>query len=67
MTYDPMRRARTDQQTPMEWAIRAAVAAVEAGPADERLTDAVVSLAAALRSVADFVDGVPRRPPVSQP
>jgi hypothetical protein len=63
MTYDPMRRARLDQQTPTEEAIRAAIAAVEAGPADERLTDAVIALTDALCSVADFVDGVPRRLP----
>jgi hypothetical protein len=52
------RRIRIDQQTPAEAAIRAAVEAVEALPADVRLTDAVVLLQAARENVADYVDGV---------
>ncbi|HQR18028.1 MAG TPA: hypothetical protein PK948_06640 [Gemmatimonadales bacterium] len=50
------------QATPAEAAIRAAMVAVEALPADTRLTDAVVKLQEALDRVADFVDGVDRRP-----
>lgn len=53
------RRNRLDKNTPTELAIRAAIDAVEAMPADVRLTDAIVLLGAALESVADFVDEVP--------
>lgn len=56
------RRIRIDQQTPAEAAIRAAIAAVEALPADVRLTNAVISLQAARESVADYVDGVTKEP-----
>lgn len=59
-TYAPLRRARIDQNTPAELAIRAAVEAVEAVGADTRLTDAVNLLQAARDKVADFVDGVER-------
>lgn len=52
------RRSFLPQFTPAESAIRAATLLVEAMGADPRLTDAVVQLAAAERSVADFVDGV---------
>ena len=43
--------------TPAEKAIYDAMQAVEAMPADVRLTDAVTLLGAAQNSVADFVDG----------
>ncbi len=52
------RRARIDQMTDAERAIREAIGAVELLPADVRLTDAVVLLGAAKESVADFVDGI---------
>lgn len=55
------RRSRVDQYVPAETAIREAMLAVEAMPADERLTDAVVLLGKAKDAVADFVDGKPRR------
>jgi hypothetical protein len=54
------RRCRLDLLTPAERAIVDAVCAVEALPADTRLTDAVVLLQSARDKVADFVDGVPR-------
>jgi hypothetical protein len=57
---DIPRRIRIDMSTPTELAIRAAVDAVEALPADVRLTNAVVLLHQARELVADFVDGVPR-------
>lgn len=53
---DIPRRARMDQWTVAERAIYDALQAVEAMPADVRLTDAVVLLEAAKDSVADFVD-----------
>jgi hypothetical protein len=52
------RRCRFDLSTPAELAIRAAVDAVEALPADVRLTTAVILLGQAREAVADFVDGV---------
>jgi hypothetical protein len=55
------RRARLDKFCPAERAIWDAVGAVEAMPADLRLTDAVILLQAARDSVADFVDGVDQR------
>lgn len=58
MTEIP-RRNRVDQWTPAEHAIDAAMQAVEALPADERLTAAVVLLGDARQRVADYVDGVP--------
>ena len=45
------------RNTPMELKIREALAAVEAGPADVRLTDASSFLMKALERVADFVEG----------
>jgi hypothetical protein len=60
MTDEIPRRIRLDLNTPAELAIRAAVDAVEALPADVRLTDAVVLLSQARERVADFVDNVPR-------
>lgn len=57
------RRARVDRWCDAEKAIQAAVDAVEAMPADVRLTDAVNHLWEARQSVADYVDGVPRRVP----
>lgn len=53
------RRINLDKLTPAERAIHDAVQAVEALPADERLTRAVVCLQSAREYVADFVDGVP--------
>jgi len=53
------RRACLDQMTPAEIAIVAAVEAVDAAGADERLTHAVIALQEARNLVADFVDGVP--------
>ncbi len=65
LTYDSRndnyRRCRIDLASPGETAIRAAMQAVESMGADLRLTDAMVHLGRALDSVADFVDGVPRR------
>lgn len=55
------RRNRMDQWTPAEHAIDAAVQAVEAMPADVRLTDAVTLLYEARQAVADYVDGVKLR------
>lgn len=55
---DIPRRCRIDLYCDAERAIAAAVAAVEAMPADPRLTDAVILLGAAKDSVADYVDGV---------
>lgn len=60
------RRANLQQFTPAERAIYDAVQAVEALPADVRLTDAVVLLQAARDSVADYVDGTMRRRTVSE-
>jgi hypothetical protein len=56
------RRADTMRHVPAETAILDAMRAVEAMPPDERLTDAVVLLSRAKDCVADYVDGVPRRP-----
>jgi len=47
-----------DLFTPAERAIYDAVQAVEALPADVRLTEAVVLLQQAREKVADFVDGL---------
>lgn len=55
------RRARLDLMTPAERAIFDAVAVVEAAGCDVRLTDAVVLMAAARESVADYIDGIQRR------
>lgn len=54
---DIPRRARLDLCTPAELAIYAAMQAVEALPADVRLTEAVVLLQTARERVADYVDG----------
>lgn len=51
------RRADVLRWIPAEHAIQAAIDAVEAAGADSRLTDAVILLTKARRSVADFVDG----------
>lgn len=53
----PLRRDRIDLSTPAENAIRAAIDAVEAMGADERLTEAINLLTMARNRVADFVDG----------
>ncbi len=59
MTDDGIkRRNKLWLNEPAELAIRAAVAAVEAMPADERLTAAVILLVEAGEKVADFIDGV---------
>lgn len=54
----PPRRACLWRFTPAEQAIYDAVQAVEAMPADVRLTQAVVLLQHAHNMVADYVDGV---------
>ena len=53
------RRICLDQLVPAEKAIYDAVQAVEAMPADARLTKAVVLLQQAREQVADFVDDKP--------
>jgi hypothetical protein len=58
---DIPRSADMGQWSPAERAIVEAVKAVEAMPADVRLTDAVVLLAAARDSVANYIDGVEKR------
>jgi hypothetical protein len=52
------RRADMRRWTAAEKAIYDALQAVEAMPADVRLTDAVTLLGAAKDSIADFIDGV---------
>lgn len=56
--YGYARRIQVERWTPAEAAIMAAVDAVEAMPADVRLTDAVVLLLAGRERVADYVDGI---------
>jgi hypothetical protein len=63
MESESPRRNRIDKLTPSELAIWNAMQAVEAMPADVRLTEAGNLLKDALEKVADFVDGVP---PVTQ-
>lgn len=58
------RRIQIDRLTPAENAIRLANEAVEALPADVRLTSAQVLLGKARDLVADYVDGIP---PVAEP
>lgn len=60
------RRADMQQWSEAELAIYLAVQAVEALPADVRLTDAVILLGAAKDSVADFLDGIDKRRSVAQ-
>ena len=55
------RRQHLDRMTPAERSIYNATQAVEALPADERLTRAVVLLDEARGLVGDFVDGVSGR------
>ena len=50
------RKIRLDLMTPPEVALRAAMAAVEAMPADTRLTNASVKVGEALALVSDYVD-----------
>ena len=58
------RRIRYECFTPAEIAIYDAVQAVEAMPADTRLTEAVVLLQQARDKVADYVDdGLPNTDP----
>lgn len=52
------RRVQIDRFSPAETAIYNAVKAVEDGPADPRLTHAVILLQKAREWVADFVDGI---------
>ena len=52
------RRNRVDQWVPAERAIQDAVDAVEAMPADVRLTHAVILLGQAREAVADYVDAL---------
>jgi hypothetical protein len=59
------RRAYLDKMVPAELKIRDAMLAVEAMPADVRLTDAVVLLEQASTKVSDYVDSLPT-PPVTQ-
>lgn len=62
LTNNPMpRRIYVEKLIPAERAIFAAMEAVEALPADERLTDAVLLLQAARESVGDYVDGIQSR------
>lgn len=58
---DIPRRCDVQQMTPAELAIRNAIAEVEKGEADVRLTDAVVLLQAAQDAVADYIEDVARR------
>lgn len=57
-TMEFPRRHNVDRMTPAERAIADAVQAVEALPADERLTRAVILLGQAREAVADYVDGI---------
>jgi hypothetical protein len=50
------RRIRLDLATPPEVALRAALAAVEAMPADTRLTEASTHVSAAIELVGRYVD-----------
>lgn len=50
-----------EQMTTAERAIFEAQLLVDALPADQRLTDALVLLSAARDSVADYVDGIDMR------
>jgi len=54
------RRIRAECLVPAERAICDAMQAVEAMPADVRLTDAVVLLGQAREKVADYVDATPK-------
>ncbi len=56
------RRIRLDKHTPAEKAITDAMCAVEDAGCDPLLSDAVCLLADARNKVADFVDGVARKP-----
>lgn len=51
-----LRKIRLDLATPTEVALRAALRAVEAMPADVRLTEACVHVSAALDIVSRYVD-----------
>lgn len=55
---DIPRRVRIDHFSPAETAIYNAVKVIEDGPADTRLTQAVILLQRAREWVADFVDGI---------
>jgi len=56
MTTKFNRRIRLDLATPMEAAISAALQAVESGPPDIRLTEAVNLLAQAREKVSEYVN-----------
>jgi hypothetical protein len=60
------RRVNMSKWTPAERAINDAIQAVEAMPADERLTNAVMLLGAAQEKVADFVDATGEPSPSSE-
>ena len=55
------RRNQMDKWTKEETAIASAISLVESLPADPRLTDCVIKLQEAMSSLADFIDGVPRK------
>jgi hypothetical protein len=61
------RRCQMEHWTPAERAIYDAMQAVEAMPADTRLTSAVIKLGDAQNLVADFVDGVQQAQPAPTP
>jgi hypothetical protein len=69
MADTPPRRCQLNRNTKLELMIRSAAEAVESGPANPRLTDAVVFLGHAYDAVADFVDGhcLEKIPPCTTP
>jgi len=58
---DPLRRADINRMTPAELKIHEAIVEVEKLGADERLTDAVVSLSDAQKKVSEFIDDPERK------
>lgn len=64
---DMPRRSDMSKWVVAEHAIATAMRVVEDMPADVRLTDAIVLLGAALKSVADYVDGIDTRRTVCDP
>lgn len=56
--FDPTRRCDIERMTQVEKHLYEAVLLIESLGADTRLTDAVVHLAKARESVADFIDEV---------
>ena len=51
-----LRQARIDLSTPIEQKLRAALRAIEEGPADERMTRASILVSEALENVGDYID-----------